>query len=413
MQPEAPVAWSPRADTDTLQMSIWLERDSLNQLLSYSKHSLIRTCINRLKIGGERLSPYVWNGKPDPVWSKVNCHYGPKDLEQLREWADGNFEEITPTSRNSDWNVDRLSIVTKAKDAVDRLDFQKRMELESLDIDLLSNAFRELPNLSSLVFEASDRPSGIRDLAVSGFEVYDAGIPWQCHVFQVILQALSRAQCKPREIAWQNEWVGEGEEGLPIWAFNDITPLLIDQNQMVYLLSHLSVLRLQRIWGDGSYSMTLRFDDVVFNQALGHFVELCPQLEELHLEFEEDYSGFTRENLIGKALGVKLRILTLQHMSIDSFQLALCITANKSLEKVRLVSIYLTDCDWMSFLDHVKADCPPSLTSFEVDRNTIGEYHDDLIEDYVRNVELEFDTEGDYLLEYIQGKTSQDSSSPE
>ena len=112
---------------------------------------------------------------------------------------------------------------------------------------------------------------------------------------------------------------------------------------MVHLLSNLSVLRLQSIWGKESYVTTRHFDNVVSNQALGHFVELCPQLEELHLEFEEEYSGFTRENLMGKAPGLRLRILTLQCLSIDSVQLSLCITTNKMLESVKVIFTYLTD----------------------------------------------------------------------
>ena len=67
----------------------------------------------------------------------------------------------------------------------------------------------------------------------------------------------------------------------------------------------------------------------------------------------------------------------------------------------------------MSFLNHIKADCPPLLKSFEViDRETNGEYHDDIIEDYTRNNEFGGYEDGNYLLGYIQGKSDQDPSSP-
>ena len=204
-------------------MSVWLERDSLLQLLMYSKHALIRTSIKRLRIGGQRVSPYLWNGKPYAGWGGVDHHCVPKNLQQLHEWADGKFEGLPFTLRSGGCNVDRPSIISNAKDTVDRLEFQKRMELESLDIGLLSEAFRELPNLTSLLFEYTNSPPGSWKLAESGFEVYGTSIPWRCHVFQVIMQATSKAKCQPRKIVWQNEFVEDGEGGLPIWALNDIT----------------------------------------------------------------------------------------------------------------------------------------------------------------------------------------------
>ena len=396
-------------------MSVWLERDSLNKLLEHSKYPLIRTHIKRLYIFGDRVSPYVWNGKPYVSGGlEVDHYYVPKDLQQLLDWADGNLEGQPLTLIPSSRKVDRPSTIINTKDIIDRLDFQKRMELESLDIELLSEAFRELPNLTSLLFEYTDFPPGSWKLAQSGFKIFGTGIPWRCHVFQVVMQAASKAKCKPREIAWHNQVIVEGLEGLPIWALNDITPLLISQDQMVHLLSNISVLSLQSISGNESHSEAHPFDDHVSNQALGHFIELCPQLEELYLGFpsHEEYSGLTREDLMGKALGAKLRILTFKSMSIDSSQLALCITTNKSLERVTLIFMYLTDGDWMSFLDQVKASSPPLLKNFNViQRDTKGQYYNDLIDDCIRNGYDE--DEDDDLLEYIKGDTYQEHSSPE
>ena len=277
------------------------------------------------------------------------------------------------------------------------------MELDFLDIDLLSEAFREMPNLMSLVFEYTHSPPGSWKLAQSGFEVYDSGIPWRCHVFQVILQALSKAKCKPREIAWQNESVVGGLEGLPIWALNDITPLLIDPNQMVHLLSNVIVLSLENIWGDITPPVNRHFDGIDPSQALSHIIESCPQLEELHLDFGEVYTGFTRENLMGKGSNAKLRRLTLECICIDAFQLALCITTNKSLERVRLALVFFEKGHWKSFLDHVKAKFSPSLKAFQlIDLDLTLGGPEVLVEDYCRNRGY---YEEEFALEYIQGKT--------
>lgn len=92
-----------------------------------------------------------------------------------------------------------------AKAAVYRLDFQKRMEVESLDITLQSEAFKKLPNLVSFAFESFYASEGSVDLVRVGFKVSTGGIPWCIHVFYTLLQALARADRKPKKILWLNE----------------------------------------------------------------------------------------------------------------------------------------------------------------------------------------------------------------
>ena len=122
----------------------------------------------------------------------------PETMEQLREAARGPVkmtrykplffdENKYLTNPLVDANADGYYLydVSECKAAVERLDYQKRMETESLDIALLSDAFRSLPNLVTFVFEYTNSSSGSWNLMETGFEVYEPGIPWRVHVFHV------------------------------------------------------------------------------------------------------------------------------------------------------------------------------------------------------------------------------------
>lgn len=391
-----------KADSHTIQATVWLERDSLHKLLKQSTHPLMCACVKRLKVGGDRVSPYLWDLEPERSWGSNDRPVVPEDLAQLQEWADGDFEGTMFFFGDSGGVVDESSIIRNSRDAIHRLDFQERMELESLDVHLLSEAFRGLSNLATLVFEYAISSPGSRKLAQSGFVVHDPGIPWRCHVFHVLLQALSKAGVSPQEIIWQNECVNDDEEGLPIWAFNDLT-LVIGHEQMIRLLSNLRVLHLEKTWENKRYSK-MWFDDVVSDRALGRFIELCPQLEELHLEFGTGFPGLTRESLMGKPSDARLRKLTLKDMQIGMSQLGLCVSTNKFLEKVTLHDITLTTGYWFSFLDLLRADPPPLLQTFK-----LIEDHPDGGEGTAIVGAEAYDGGWSYthsdVLDYIQGKT--------
>ena len=317
-------------------------------------------------------------------------------LKYLQERASGKPKEIHFwTHEGEDWVLDDFDEIQKAKDVLDRLDFQKRMETESLDVSMLSEAFSKLPKLATLIFEYTDDPPGSVDLTDMGFEVFNTGIPWRCHVFQTFLQALARARCKPQRIMWQNEavWKMMKAEGLPIWAFNDLN-LLIDQAQMSHLLSNLRVLHLERTWHGVELALSA-VDDILPDCALGNFVELCPQLEELYLEFGEYYDECTSRNLMGRNSHKNLRKLTFKCLAIDLPELVHCLVRNESLEVVSLGYVLLTSSDWLRFLDYLRRTPLRRLRSLQLSSlttNTIGK-------DWGWN-----DEEQD-LLDYIHGMT--------
>ena len=122
----------------------------------------------------------------------------PETMEQLREAARGPvkmtrykplfFDETKYlTNPLVDANADGYYLydVGECKAAVERLDYQKRMEIESLDIAILSDAFTSHPNHVTFVFEYTNSSSGSWNLMETGFEVYEPGIPWRVHVFHV------------------------------------------------------------------------------------------------------------------------------------------------------------------------------------------------------------------------------------
>ena len=308
-----------------------------------------------LSIGGERVSPYIWGREPNPEWGHMNRERWklPQTLQQLQERASHELKEILVRTDEGDyWAEVDADEIGAAKDALDRLDFQKRMETEALDISMLSEALSRLPKLVTLNFEYTQSPPGSWELAEMGFEVHDPGIPWHCHVFQIFLQALARAECKPQRISWQNEAVQHGLEGLPIWAFNDLN-WLIDQEQMSRLLSNLRVLHLEKTW-HGAALKEFAFDSLLPDCALGNFLELCPQLEELYLSFGEYYRGSTNRNLMGGKAHKNLRKLTFKCLIIDLAELVNCLIRNEILEAVTLGDISLTSSDWPTFLDDLR-----------------------------------------------------------
>lgn len=149
---------------------MWLDKDSLHRLLDCSKHPLISKYVNQLDIGPERVSPYKWRQETNLVWEKVSRSSKlPVTMEQLHEAA------------------------TECKAAVERLDYQKRMEIESLDIALLSDAFRSFPNLVVFVFEYTNLLLDSWDLMKTGLVFYESDIPWRVHVFHVS----QHFSCKP------------------------------------------------------------------------------------------------------------------------------------------------------------------------------------------------------------------------
>ena len=243
--------------------------------------------------------------------------------------------------------------IEEAKEALERLDFQRQMETEALDIAMLSEAFSKLPKLVTLCFEYTDCSPGSWDLAEMGFEVYNPGIPWRCHVFQTFLQALARAECKPQRILWHNQgpYDADVNEALPIWAFNDLN-LLMDQEQMSRLLSNLRVLDIQRTWFN--WPEVFALDDILPDCALGNFVELCPRLEELCISFGFIHNGCTNRHLMGRKPHKNLRKLTFGNMSIDLDELIQCLVRNKSLELLSLENVTLASGGWPTFLNRLR-----------------------------------------------------------
>ena len=331
-----------------------------------------------------------------------------RNIEQLRERASDKPKEIHfLTDEGEDRVTDDSHEIDEAKDvvdmhdfldiedALDRRDFQKRMETEALDISMLSEAFSKLPKLAILNFEYTNDPPGSWDLTEMGFEVYDPGIPWRCHVFQNFLQALARAECKPQSIMWQNEGSRhvQGAEGLPIWALNDLN-LLIDQKQMSRLLSNLRVLRLERTWhrlGLGMFAV----DDALPDCALGNFVELCPQLEVLYLSFGDYYKGCTSRNLMGRKSHRNLRDLAFECLIIDLAELVDCLIRNESLERISLHHISLASGSWLTFLDDMRRTPLRRLRSLSLYGLTTDIMGDD----------WGWDGDQQDLLDYIHGKT--------
>ena len=319
-----------------------------------------------------------------------------RTLKQLRERASDKPKEIDSEADEGENSVLNISYeIEEAKDALNRRDFQKRMETEALDISMLSEAFGKLPKLAILNFEYTDEPPGSWDLTEMGFEVYDPGIPWRCHVFQTFLQALARAKCKPQSIMWQNEgsWQVQGAEGLPIWALNDLN-LLIDQKQMSRLLSNLRVLRLERTWhglGLGLFAV----DDALPGCTLGNFVELCPQLEVLYLSFGHYYTGCTSRNLMGRKAHRNLRDLTFECLIIDLAEVVNCLIRNESLERVSLDHISLASGNWPTFLDELRGTPLRRLRSLDLFQLTTEFGGDD----------WGWRCDEQDILDYIHGKT--------
>ena len=278
----------------------------------------------------------------------------PQTLKQLRRRACDEPKEFhILTDQGEEWAVDDSHEIEDAKEALERLEFQRQMETEALDIAMLSEAFSKLPKLLTLCFEYTVCPPGSWDLAQMGFEVYDPGIPWRCHVFQTFLQALAKAECQPQGILWHNEGLQleNDAEALPIWAFNDLN-LLIDQQQMSRLLSNLRVLHIERTWYPGYEAFAL--DDILPDCALGNFLELCPRLEELFISFGFIHNGCTNRHLMGRKPHKNLRKLTFWNMSIDLDELIQCLVRNKSLELLSLDTVTLASGGWPTFLNRLR-----------------------------------------------------------
>lgn len=176
-------------------------------------------------------------------------------------------------------------------------------------------------------------------------------MPWRCHVFQVVLQALAQAQPCPREIVVQNRDVDE--EGHPAWVFNDLD-LLMSEHELSGIAQNLRVLRLYRVWSDYSHNGDKVLNLQMHSGALGRFIECAPQLEELTLHFV-DRCKVPIEDIMGGSRLPRLRIVSLTNVVFEVTVLESWLAGHsKTLEYIWLDRVVLALGHWISMLDMMR-----------------------------------------------------------
>lgn len=213
------------------------------------------------------------------------------------------------------------------------------MELERLDLDLLTRNFKNLTRLRTIKFYDSGSSPGSYDLAVEGCEIYGAGTSWRCHVFQTVLQACAMAGCGLSAIVAKNNF---DDEGVAAWAFNDLDLLIFHANFMS-LVQDLKDLRLERLRAETTLD------------ALPPILEHATQLEELDVHCIGGTKVYKKDFILLSKLQ-KLRSFALTGIDNDCNMLVPWLrSSSASIARIRLENIDLLQGHWIGFLESLRS----------------------------------------------------------
>lgn len=284
-------------------------------------------------------SPYPWNAR---------------DIKHLYERANATVDMEYARS----YPVEHPTL--RARYLVEHLERQKRLEMEGMDVVILSTAMKSLPKLAHIVFDDGYRAPESNQLAMEGFAILEPGPAWRRHVLQVGMQALVQADIKPRSIM-----VDKGskvDHYTPVWAFNDIS-MIIPHTHLRALVQNLRVFHFDGNINDLADDFIGRLPD----EALGRFLENANQLEDISLSVPcsvaEDHLGL----LVGQAHFPKLRKVTMNDMMFYHRDLAAWLSMHSTtLKSIQLECVCLVAGHWHYFLDSLRTQHWPALSSFEL-----------------------------------------------
>ena len=265
--------------------------------------------------------------------------------QQANATVDEEFAEPCPTE----------NATTRAKRLVERLEYQKRMEKEELDVMLLSKAMKKLPRLVHIVFDAGNSPPEIAQLSLEGFYIMNPGSAWRRHVLQISLKALANACCKPESITILKACFTS--RCMPSWAFDDLG-LVIPKTKLRALVQNLRVFDFA-----GAMEMEDWDKSSLHQGALGQFLENAHQLEQIALNVEGEIHGHTIRPLLGYTQYRRLREISLHDMvSRERDLTGWLLMHSDSLEIINLREVTFLEGHWVSFLDTMRSKSWPRLS---------------------------------------------------
>ena len=334
-------------------MGIWLERDSLRKLVGYSEHPLYSQCIKHVTFATDRLNPYFFNegGAPNPDGGLRDVKKA-RDIVALYQQANATIYDEYARSHPTEKET-----TIRAKRLVERLEYQKRMEKEELDVMLLSKAFKKLPRLADIVFDNENSPFEATQLALEGFDFDDPGAAWRRHVMQIGLKALANAGCKPTTIMVLTDRLRDRYS--PSWAFDDLS-LAIPKVELSALVQNLRLFRF-----DGTMDMEIERENSLYEGAIAQFLENASLLEHIFLysvgEIYKDRD--TVSPFLGRLQYRRLRTIGLSKMFFCERDLATWILMHSdTLEAIDLSNDCLIEGDWVDFLDSLRSKSWPQLS---------------------------------------------------
>ena len=376
------------------QVNIWLERDSLQKLRNYSEHIVYRSCITHIELGCGRLNPYIFK-QANSERRQYPAAFS-RDIRSLGELYQraSQYADRSTMSRHRSYSPRIEGVLRACNDAqrsVEHIEYQKRMEQDSLDVETLTSAMRRLPRLFTISFDFQSSSADTHALASEGFMVSEPGMEWRRHVVQVGLQALMKAERSPRAIlinsgypftarSTVSEVYGPFDqprrlldedyrgERVPVWAFNDII-LVLPDSQISTLVGNLRVFHFEGMNEDEE-----DFEHMVYDGALGRFLDAAHQIEEVHM------GGLVfldrNKNLFPAVLGHlqhrKLRRIYFTDMSPPLRDITDWLLLHSvSLEEIRLDDLTLIGDKWDEFLNLLRVRPWPCLSSIELSRVVI------------------------------------------
>ena len=345
-------------------MNIWLERDSLEKLVAYSEHPLYSQCITTIRFATWRLNPYIYNrieGEDGWTWHPRNA----RDIGALYQQANTTIDEESARSCPFEKNM-----ILWSKHLVQRLEYQKIMEMEELDVSLLSKAFEKLPRLAHVAFDNGRIPYESKQLTQDGFDLTNPGPEWRRHVVQVGLKALANAGCKPTSIIILND--GSGYRYGPSWVFDDLD-VVIPQAKLRALVQNLRQFRV-----DGTADLEIG-SRIQYEGAIARFLENASLLETIIMKNVDERHGLIhpyRGDTVRPSLGYlqyrRLRTIVLVEMLFRERDLATWLLMHSdSLKTISFCDVTLTQGQWDSFLDTLRSKSWPRLSHIDLNKVTV------------------------------------------
>ena len=249
----------------------------------------------------------------------------------------------------------------RARHLVERLEYQKQMEKEELDVMLLSKVIKKLPKLAHILFDSDIGPPESAQLSREGFHISDPGSAWRRHVVQIGLKALVEAGCNPKSIFIINR--DTKGHYIPSWAFDDLN-LIIPKMKLCALVQNLRVFCFS-----GTMEMQYWDENSLHQGAIGQFLEKAHQLELVALNVLGEIRGDTIRPLLGYTQYRQLRELSLYDMLFRERDLTSWLLMHSdSLKVIRLTGVTFLDGDWVNFLDTMRSKPWPRLSHISLEK---------------------------------------------